>query len=291
MKKKLLVTILILVTLITTGCFKRDEMENINIITTIYPLEYITNYLYGKNSTVRSIYPDAVDVNIYKFNDKQITDFSKNDLFIYKSVDNDKDIAIKLLKKNKNILLIDATYGMVTELGTGGSDLWLNPSHLLMISSNIKNGLKEYINNKYLKEEIEDNYQKLKIEISVLDANIILAINNATNKTILVNDDSLLFLEKYGLKVISLDARNNNVSDKLINDIKEMIDNKEIKYLYSLNNKKLNNYSTSIIEDTKIENIIINDLTSITDEERDNKENYITLITKNIELLKKQLYD
>ncbi|MEG1596835.1 MAG: metal ABC transporter substrate-binding protein [Bacilli bacterium] len=291
MKKKLLVTILILVTLITTGCFKRDEMENINIITTIYPLEYITNYLYGKNSTVRSIYPDAVDVNTYKFNDKQITDFSKNDLFIYKSVDNDKDIAIKLLKKNKNILLIDATYGMVTELGTGGSDLWLNPSHLLMISSNIKNGLKEYINNKYLKEEIEDNYQKLKIEISVLDANIILAINNATNKTILVNDDSLLFLEKYGLKVISLDARNNNVSDKLINDIKEMIDNKEIKYLYSLNNKKLNNYSTSIIEDTKIENIIINDLTSITDEERDNKENYITLITKNIELLKKQLYD
>ncbi|MEG0994923.1 MAG: zinc ABC transporter substrate-binding protein, partial [Bacilli bacterium] len=145
MKKKLLVTILILVTLITTGCFKRDEMENINIITTIYPLEYITNYLYGKNSTIRSIYPDAVDVNTYKFNDKQITDFSKNDLFIYKSVDNDKDIAIKLLKKNKNILLIDATYGMVTELGTGGSDLWLNPSHLLMISSNIKNGLKEYI--------------------------------------------------------------------------------------------------------------------------------------------------
>ena len=40
--KLLIIPILILL----TGCtlFKRDDMENINIITTIYPLEYSIDY-------------------------------------------------------------------------------------------------------------------------------------------------------------------------------------------------------------------------------------------------------
>ena len=34
--------------LILTGClFKRDTMEDIDIYTTIYPINYLTNYLYG----------------------------------------------------------------------------------------------------------------------------------------------------------------------------------------------------------------------------------------------------
>ena len=41
MKNKILLSILVIVTILTTGCFfKRDEMEDINIITTIYPIEY-----------------------------------------------------------------------------------------------------------------------------------------------------------------------------------------------------------------------------------------------------------
>ena len=49
-----------------SGCslFKRDSMENINIITTIYPLEYAINYLYGESSVVNSIYPDGINVDV-----------------------------------------------------------------------------------------------------------------------------------------------------------------------------------------------------------------------------------
>ena len=43
--KKLLLTFICIFCL--SGCFKRDSMENINIYTTIYPIEYITNRLYG----------------------------------------------------------------------------------------------------------------------------------------------------------------------------------------------------------------------------------------------------
>ena len=43
---------LILCLFLITGCFKRDTMEGIDIYTTIYPIEYITNRLYAKRAVL-----------------------------------------------------------------------------------------------------------------------------------------------------------------------------------------------------------------------------------------------
>ena len=43
MKKVILILLTITLLIGVTGCFKRDNLENINIITTVYPIEYITN--------------------------------------------------------------------------------------------------------------------------------------------------------------------------------------------------------------------------------------------------------
>ena len=66
MKKRNILLIMLSLFLLT-GCdlFKRDTMENINVITTIYPLEYTTNYLYGSSSNVSSIYPDDINTDTY----------------------------------------------------------------------------------------------------------------------------------------------------------------------------------------------------------------------------------
>jgi len=47
---KKIATILLTLTMLisTSGCLKRDNLENIDIYTTSYPIEYITNRLYGK---------------------------------------------------------------------------------------------------------------------------------------------------------------------------------------------------------------------------------------------------
>ena len=165
-----LLTIILLLGVITTGCFKRDDMEDISIITTVYPLEYVVNQLYGNNSVVNSIYPDGVDIDEYKITSKEYKDFSKKDLF---------DIALKLVNKNKNIMIMDANFGM--EIQYGIEELWLNPSNLLMISQNIKNSLDELIDSKYIKEEIEEAYVNLKVELSELDADIKMLSENALN--------------------------------------------------------------------------------------------------------------
>ena len=58
-------------------------MENISITTTVYPITYIIQTLYGEYGNITSIYPNGVDASNYELTDKQINDFSKTNLLIY----------------------------------------------------------------------------------------------------------------------------------------------------------------------------------------------------------------
>ena len=285
MKKKLLLVIVLL--LCATGCFKRDNMEDINIITTAYPIEYVTRELYGKHSVVNSIYPDGTNIYEYKFNDKQLKDYSKQDLFIYLGLSNDKDIALDLLNRNNDILPIDASFGM--ELKYGIEELWLNPSNLLMISQNIKNGLQEYIRSSYLNKEIDEHYQELKLLLSELDADIKLTAANSSNKTLIVSNDVFKFLEKYGFEIISLDS--DTVNEKTIIDVQTRINVGQNQYIFMLENEEESEQIKTIRQNTNVELLIIKNLSNITDEQRNNNEDYIKLMNENLELIKKETYN
>lgn len=287
MKKIFLSLLIITLCFCTTGCFKRDSMENINIITTVYPLEYIMNKLYKDHAVINSIYPDGIDTKNYEFRPKQLDDFSKKDLFIYMGSTDDKDIAANLVNKNNGILIIDGSFGMEYQYGV--EELWLDPSNLLMIAQNIKVGLQEYIKNNYLKKEITEAYENLKVELSELDAEIKLTAENATTKTIVTANDSLKFLEKYGFDVISI-AKDNTL-EKTMTEVTAKINSKEIKYIYMLEHDTENKNVKTLLSETNVEVIKLNALDTIADEERDNKFDYIKLMNDNIELIKKGTYN
>ncbi len=289
MKKiKYLLPILLISILMVTGCFKRDNLEGIEIITTTYPIEFATNYLYGEHSIVNSIYPDGTDTFTYKLSEKQLNDYSKKKLFIYNRATNDKDIAVEFLKRNANMLIIDATYGM--EITYGEEELWLNPSNLLMMTQNIKNGLQEYMTNSYLEKEIDKKYEEIKVTLSELDANLKLTAENASRKKIVVNSDSLKYLEKYGFEVISLDSTNEAVSDKTISSTIDSITNGEIKHIFLLENNDNSDAVKQVIDKTNVETYTFRRLDNIKEEDRDENNDYFTIMNSNIELLRDELY-
>lgn len=289
MKKiKYLLPILLISVLMVTGCFKRDNLEGIEIITTTYPIEFATNYLYGEHSIVNSIYPDGTDTFTYKLSEKQLNDYSKKKLFIYNRVTDDKDIAVEFLKRNANMLIIDATYGM--EITYGEEELWLNPSNLLMMTQNIKNGLQEYMTNSYLEKEIDKKYEEIKVTLSELDASLKLTAENAARKKIVVNSDSLKYLEKYGFEVISLDNTNEAVSDKTISSTIDSITNGEVKHIFLLENKDNSDAVKQVIDKTNVETYTFRRLDNIKEEDRDENSDYFTIMNSNIELLRNELY-
>lgn len=274
---------------IITGCsIKRDNMEDIKIYTTVYPTEYITNKLYGEHSTIYSIYPDGININDYSLTNKQISDYSKSSIYIFNGIGKEKDYVIPLFKDNKNIKIIDSTLSM--EYNNEMEELWMDPSNFLMLAQNIRTGLKEYINNHYLQNEIDANYETLKLEISNLEAKLRIVAQSSSNPTIIVSSDAYKFLEKYGFTVISLEE-NNNLTDKVVNNVTDLIKNGNNNYIFTMQNEEENNTIKKIVKKTDVNLVSLYNLSNISESDRNAKKDYISLMNENIEFLKNELYD
>ena len=104
MKKKLILLVgLLLILFNITGC-SNDKIEGSTITTSVYPIEYLVNRLYGYNSTIQSIYPNDTKISEYTLTDKQLKSYAKSsNLFIYNGLSNEKEIAKTLINKNKNM--------------------------------------------------------------------------------------------------------------------------------------------------------------------------------------------
>lgn len=283
--KVLILTLAII--LCTTGC-KRDDMENISIITTNYPNEYIINKLYGKHAKIESIYPDGVNVNSYKFTTKQLKDFANKDLFIYTGlIKRERNLAVDLLDYNNNLKIIDSSYVLDNDYEM--TEVWIDPSFMLMMSQNVRIGLKELIENTYLKNEIDKNYEELKVDISEVDANIRLAVENANYKTIVATDNNYKFLEKYGIKVYIL---NNNTTEKDLVEIDELIDSGDITKIFTYEDEKPNTNVQNMINKypNNLKTISFKHIVVLTDEQRKTDTDYITLMNQNLDVLKEELY-
>ncbi len=275
--KKMIFILLALI--LFTGCdVTTNSVENMIIHTSTYPIEYITNKLYGDHSRIFSIYPnEVIDVS-----DALLDDYSKSDLFVYNGLSNEKDYAVKMINKNKKLMIIDAAMSM--EHTYAVEELWINPSNFLMLTQNIKNGFKEYINASYLLNEIDKNYDKLKLEVSELEADIKIMVENADNKNVVVSDDAFLFLEKYGLTVTSLD-KDTELFDKRKSTALDLIKKGTIKHIIVFKDEELDPEVEKFITDNKITKLMFDALTN-----HPKDLDYIEAMYANIDEIKKELY-
>jgi len=297
-KLKKLVLLLTITCFLLSGCIKRDSMEDITIYTTIYPIQYITERLYGEYSTVYSIYPKGVNVqlekcdncDLYTLTDKQLSDYSQTDLFIFNSLLYEGTYVKPMFENNRNLKIINATDNLTIDEFYGLEELWLDPSRLSTLARNIKNGFNEYINNYYLKNHINDNFDQLKEDLDKLESKISELTKKADNKIIVVADDVFKFLEreKYGLTVYSLDEGANS---KTIDTVKDLIKDGTIKYIYIKKYEDANDIINRLIRGTNVQLIELNTLTNLTDNEFNSKKDYFTIMNENIDLLKKGLYN
>lgn len=285
--KNLKIYILLITIFLLTGCnLNKDTMDNISIYTTTYPINYLINKLYQDHSKIYSIYPTGVNLNEYNLTDRKLKDYSKSDLFIFNSLDKDRDYAVKMINLNPDLKVIDVSTGMSYENSI--EELWLDPNNYLMMAENIKTGLSEYIDNPYLTEEINTNYENLEYDISKLDADLTETILNGKYNTIVTDSNMFNFLKKHNLNVISLEE-NENLTTTTIEEVESLINNGNIKYIYSTSNTS-NQTVTNLLEKHNIELIQINDMHSIDGGITTSNDSYLTIMNNNIDLIKKELY-
>lgn len=239
--KGLLFIIGILIILFTSSCsIKKDDLENAVIYTTVYPINYLTKYLYSDYGNISSIYPKDCDIDNYKLTDKQLNNYAKADLFICNGLSKEKELAKKLINKNKKMLIIDVSYGLT--LQNDSSELWLSPNNYLMLAKNIKDNLIEYLTSKMIIEQIENNYRDFEENISIMDALLHSYGTDAqeNNKNIIItSNNTFKFLNNYGFNVISLED-NANLKDNKLNAIKNNFSSEKYKYILTLSSDQNN---------------------------------------------------
>ena len=286
MKKKLLLLLLFMIPILLTGC-TNDSMDNINIIVTNYPNEYVVKSLYGEHATITSIYPDGVDTENYKISEKQKNEYSKKDLFVYNGLlEKERNLAVDLLAINPELRIIDTAYVLETDYSP--EELWLNPSSLLMMSQNVRISLNEYISNSFLKKEVDQKYDELKIILSEVDAEYRVAFDSTDNKTIVVADSALKYLEKFGLEVICIDS---DATQKTLSDAENLIYSGSINYIFMFKGEEQNeNTKTLLTTYPGLQTIELHKLDNITDAERSEKKDYVSIMEDNLESIKKELY-
>lgn len=276
------VALCMLLIIFATSCsIKKDDLEGATIYTTVYPINYLTQYLYKDYGDISSIYPKDCDLTKYKMTKKQIKEYSSSDLFIYNGLTNEKDIAKTLLNKNKNLLIIDVTYGL--SLSNDSTELWLSPNNFLMLAKNIKDNLQEYLTSKYIIDEIENNYEEFEEKISLMDASLHSigkeAVENDKN-IIVVSNNTFKYLEKYGFEIISLQDEANLKENKL-NNIKNNFKNKKYKYILVADTDNNNEVVQDLITNYEASSITVDTLTLSLNED------YFDIMTKYIENIKK----
>ncbi len=287
--RRLILQIIICFTLLLTVCgCRRDNMEDISIITTNYPNEYIISSLYGKHATISSIYPDGVNTSTYKLTTKRKKDLANQDLLIYTGlIERERNLAVELLDYNSNLKIIDSSY--VLENSNNTDELWNDPSFMLMMCQNVRISLKEYVENNYLRKEIDKNYETLKITVSELDADIRLAVENAPYKAIVTTSSAYKYLEKYGVKVYLV---NDDTSDKDLKEIDNLIKQGKITKIFTYEEDKTTANIQNIIN--KYPNVVslvsFKHMNLLTEEARKSNSDYVTLMNQNLDTLKEELY-
>ena len=145
-----------------------------------------------------------------------------------------------------------------------------------MLANTIKNDLEELSSSKYAAEEIEQNYATLEEDLTTLDAelrNIAEAAKNNNNETIVIAFNSLGFLERYGFEVINISSENNITSS-----IKNKFKNKTYTKIFVADKNKVSDSIKDLVDNYQAELIEINTMDTLTDQERNNKDNYLTIM-------------
>jgi zinc transport system substrate-binding protein len=315
-KLMMLCSIMLLSALFLAGCGNEDSSTSekksdgkLTIYTTIYPIEDFTKKIGGDNVTVKSVIPNGVDAHSFEPTTKDMLKIAKADAFIYSGAGAEgfadaanktlKDEDVKMIKAAEGADLIaghddhdhehEEEHGDEHEHGDLDPHFWLDPQRSIVMAKNIKNALSELEPSK--KDEFEKNFKQVKADLEELDKKYEEAIKNAPSKEILVSHAAYGYWEdRYGIEQISVSGLSptQEPSQKELKEIVETAEEHNIKYVI-FDANVTNKIATLVRKEIGAESLTLNNMETLRDQDRENGEDYFSLMNKNLEALKKAL--
>ncbi len=324
MKKQLSIAILFIFATFLTGCSSAttkqeaqtdDGKEKLMVYTTVYALEDFTKKIGGDFVDVKTVYPPGTDEHSFEPSQKDIIGMAQSDLFFYighnlegfvnKSKSILEDEGTKVVAVGEKVEIAHdgeaATEehehehdGEATneehEHDHGGVDphLWIDPVYAAQMAEIIKDELSEKMPAKA--DYFQKQYEALSTKLTNLDSQFSETISTAKTKKLIVSHAAYGYWEKrYGLEQISVSGISaSEPSQKQLENIVKIAKDNGIQYI--IYEQNISSKLTKIIQDELgAKSLQLHNLSVLTDNDISNKEDYFSIMDKNLETLKTAL--
>ena len=144
-----------------------------------------------------------------------------------------------------------------------------------MLAKNIRNNLLDYTTSTVLSEAINERYDELEVTLSFMDAELRSVATEARsdgNPTIVVSSRKLAFLKNYGFDVVILNEESNGEA------IEEGFDDGTYTDFYLCDIDEKTDFISSLESEYDANIINVDTMYTLTDEEANNNETYLTIM-------------
>lgn len=295
---KKLIIIFTIITLLITGCSSRDiskesDGDKLLVYTSFYPLYFLADEIGGTNIDLKMVIPSGVDSHDYEPSMKQLKEIEQAEIFIYNGADFESwaDKLIGIIVDEEKTLKASETVELISDNGISDPHIWLNPENMNIIGKKIKDRF--ILIDEKNKDEYEKNFNELSKRLITLDNQFMDELKNKKKDTILVSHSAFAYMaERYNFHQLSVAgiSPEQEPSPRTIANIIEIVEREDYEYIFleTLANPKTVDI---IAEETNLKTLILNPMEGLTEEEQNKGEDYISIMEKNLENLKKALVE
>ena len=323
---KVLITIILTLGLILSGCSKKITdsdvadnkaeipVEKIKVYASFYPLYDFASKVGGELVEVSVVVPPATEPHSFEPTPRTLADLENADVFIYNGLEFEPWVeGVLELLAGKNITIINASEGLDLikleeddhdhdhedeeddhdheRLGEYDPHIWLDPINAIKIADSIKNALVAISTENT--SIFEENFNTYKGELEKLDAEFTreLGMVNAKERKIIVSHSAFRYLVKrYGIEEISVAGTSPHAepTPAKLAELTKVAKKHNIKHIFF---EVLANPKTAEVlsKEANLEPMVLYNIEGLSKEQQEAGEDYVSLMYKNLDSLKKAL--
>lgn len=295
MNMKRIILAILLISLLLSGCtapkdYKEDKLV---VYTSFYPLYFLSNEIGKDNIELEIIVPTGVEAHDYEPTIKQLKNMENTDIFIYNGAGLEswsEKLLDTIVNEEKAINASDIV-DLINVDGGVDPHIWLSPKNMILISEKIKD---RFISSDSTnKEEYEKNYNELINRLEDLDNTYSEVLKQKKRDTILVSHKAFGYMvESYDLNQVSVTGINpeQEPSPKTIANVIDLANEENFEYIF-LETLTSSKTVDVIAKEANLKTLVLNPIEGLTEDEEKNGEDYISIMEKNLQNLKKALVD
>nr|WP_259545279.1 metal ABC transporter substrate-binding protein [Heyndrickxia oleronia] len=289
---------------IVSGCSSRSAVKDGNngklqIVTTFYPMYEFTKNIAKDKANVELLIPSNIEPHDWEPSPKDVGRIQNADLFVYNSQYFETWVpAIQKSVGNEKLSFVEASSKI--HLAGNSSDnhhenvdphVWLSPvlaqKEVKAITSAI---IKADPKNKEYYQKNSDRYIE---KLSKLDRDYQTALKDAKKKEIITQHSAFGYLTKeYGLKQVPIAglSPSQEPSPSKLSELKQFAEEHQVKIIYfeELTSPKV---AETLANEIGAKTEVLSTLEGLSKEEQEKGSNYITVMLKNLDAIKKSVID